>query len=130
LPQTPIYLAAVPGTGVTGSIRPEYSGAPLYRSPAGFFLNPAAYMAPLVGQWGNAGRNTITGPAEFALNATMGRTFRLKDRLNLDVRLDATNALNHVTYASWNTIINNAQFGLPVAANAMRSVQMTARLRF
>jgi hypothetical protein len=35
LPQTPIYLAAVPGTGVTGSIRPENTGLPLYSAPSG-----------------------------------------------------------------------------------------------
>jgi hypothetical protein len=64
------------------------------------------------------------------LDATLGRTFRLKDRLNLDLRFDATNALNHVTYTSWNTVLNNAQFGLPVSANAMRSIQTTLRLRF
>ncbi len=34
------YLAAIQGTGVTGSIRPEYTGAPLDDAPAGFFLNP------------------------------------------------------------------------------------------
>ncbi len=130
LPQTPIYLAAVQGTGVTGTIRPEYTGAPLYAPPAGFYLNPAAYTAPLPGQWGNAGRNSIIGPAQFALNISMGRTFRLSDRLNLDLRVDSTNALNHVTFTSWNTIVNNAQFGLPVAANAMRSMQTTLRLRF
>ena len=130
LPLNPVYLAAVPGTGVTGTIRPDYTGAPLYAGPAGLALNPAAYTLPAAGQWGNAGRNTITGPAEFSLNGSMGRTFRLRDRLNLDLRLDATNALNHVTYTSWNTIVNNAQFGLPVAANAMRSIQTTLRLRF
>lgn len=130
LPLNPVYLAAVPGTGVTGSIRPDYTGAALYAGPSGLALNPAAYTAPLAGQWGNAGRNTITGPAQFTMNATMGRTFRLRDRLNLDLRFDATNALNHVTYTSWNTVINNAQFGLPVSANAMRSVQTTLRLRF
>lgn len=60
----------------------------------------------------------------------MGRTFRLKDRFNLDLRIDSTNALNHVTFTSWNTTLNNAQFGLPVAANAMRSVQTVLRVRF
>ena len=43
--------------------------------------------------------------------------------MNTDLRFDATNALNHVTYTAWNTTIDNAQFGLPAAANAMRSVQ-------
>lgn len=130
LPLTPVYLAAVQGTGVTGSIRPNYTGAPLYAAPRGFFLNPAAYTAPLPGQWGNAGRNSITGPAQFVLNASMGRTFRLNDRFNLDLRIDSTNALNHVTFTAWNTTVTSAQFGLPASANAMRSLQTTLRVRF
>ncbi len=130
LPQSPVYLAAVPGTGVTGTIRPAYTGAALYQPPVGLHLNPAAYAPPAAGEWGNAGRNSITGPAEFALDASLGRTFRMTDRLNLDVRVDATNALNHVNYTAWNTTINSAQFGLPAAANAMRSMQTTVRLRF
>jgi hypothetical protein len=130
LPETPIYLAAVPGTGVTGTIRPDYTGAPLYAAPSGLFLNPAAYTAPRSGQWGNAGRNSIIGPAQFTLNASMGRTFRLDGRFNLDLRMDSTNLLNHVTFTSWNTAINSTQFGLPTTANSMRSIQTTLRLRF
>jgi len=130
LPQTPIYLAAVPGTGVTGSVRPDYTGAPLYAAPSGLSLNPAAYTVPLPGQWGNAGRNSIIGPAQFTLNASMGRTFRLNGRLNLDLRVDSTNLLNHVTFTGWDTTINSAQFGSPTTANAMRSMQTTLRVRF
>ncbi len=129
LPQTPIYLSPVEGTGVTGTIRPEYTGAPLYAAPAGRYLNPDAYIAPLAGQWGNAGRDSITGPAQFTLNASLGRTFRVSDRLNLDLRFDATNALNHVTYTTWDTIVNS-QLGLPAGANAMRSMVANLRLRF
>ena len=130
LPETPVYLAAVPGTGVTGSIRPDYTGAPLYAAPQGLFLNPAAYASPLPGQWGTAGRDSITGPDQFTLNASLGRTFRLSGRFNLDLRVDSTNALNHVTFTSWNTTVNSVQFGLPMTANAMRSMQSTLRLRF
>ena len=130
LPQTPIYLATVPGTGVTGSIRPDSTGAPLYAAPSGLFLNPAAYAAPMTGQWGNAGRDSIIGPDQFTLNASIGRTFRLEGRFNLDLRVDATNLLNHVTFVSWNTTVNSTQFGLPTSANPMRSMQATLRLRF
>jgi len=130
LPLTPVYVAAVLGTGVTGSIRPDNTGAAVHAAPPGFFLNRAAYAAPAAGQWGNAGRNSITGPAQFVLNAGMGRTFRLSDRLNGDLRIDATNALNHVTFPSWNTIASSTQFGLPNPANPMRSVETTFRLRF
>jgi len=130
LPLTPIYLNAVSGTGVTGVLRPDYTGVPLYAAPSGLYLNPAAYVAPPSSEWGDAGRNSIAGPSQFSLNASLGRTFRLRDRLNLNLRIDATNALNHVSYTSWNTTVTSAQFGLPTAANAMRSIQTTLRLRF
>jgi len=129
LPLTPMYQAVVPGTGVVG-IRPDYTGAPIYDAPSGLFLNPAAYVAPPSGQWGNAGRNTIIGPRQFSMNASMQRTFRLSDRYSADLRIDATNALNHPTFPSWGTVISNAQFGIQGLANPMRSVQTTIRVRF
>jgi hypothetical protein len=130
MPETPIYLAAVPGTGVTGSIRPDYTGAALYAAPSGLFLNPAAYTAPPTGQWGNAGRDSIIGPDQFALNTSLARTFRLNSRFNLNLQVDSTNFLNHATFTSWYTTITSPQFGLPAAANSMRSLQTTLRLRF
>jgi hypothetical protein len=130
LPLSPVYPAITNGSGVLGSIRPDYTGAPLYAAPPGFFLNPASYAAPQPGAWGNAGRNSITGPAQFGLNASLGRTFQATDRVSIDARLDATNALNHVTFQSWNTTAGSAQFGLPSAVNAMRTVQLTLRARF
>jgi hypothetical protein len=93
-------------------------------------LNPAAYSAPLAGGWGNAGRDSIIGPTQFTLDASLGRTFRVSDRLNLDLRIDSINALNHVTFTTWNTTVTSAQFGLPAAANAMRSMETTVRFRF
>ena len=43
LPQTPVYPAAVPGTGVTNTIRPDRTSAALYNATNGYFLNSAAY---------------------------------------------------------------------------------------
>jgi trimeric autotransporter adhesin len=131
LPLTPTVLAAQTGTGVSGTLRPDYTGAPLYAAPPGYDLNPAAYALAPLGEFGNAGRNTITGPVQFTLNGSVGRTFRLHDRYSLDLRVDATNALNHVTFASFNTIVNSGQFGLPTPpANNMRDLITTLRLRF
>ena len=132
LPLTPQYLAPEQGTGVVGPLRPNYTGASLYNAPAGLSLNPAAYSAPLSGQYGDAGRDSITGPAQFSLNASAGRTFRLSDRLSGDLRIDSTNPLNHVTYTSWNTTFGSAQFGLPPpgAANGMRSLIVGFIVRF
>jgi hypothetical protein len=130
LPQTPVYLAAVPGTGFTGTIRPDSTGASIYASPAGVHLNAAAYTAPLPGKWGTAGRNSITGPDQFSLNSSLVRSFRPSSRFYVDLRVDATNVLNHGVFTGWNTTVNSTQFGLPIAANPMRSLETSLRLRF
>ncbi len=138
LPETPVYLATVSGTGFTPA-RPDLTGAPVYAGSGLTHLNAAAYAAPPAGQWGDAGRDSIEGPDQFTTNGSFARTFRLKDRFNLDVRVDATNLLNHVTYTGWNTVVPytapgvapvETTFGTPVAANAMRSLQFTTRLRY
>jgi len=54
----------------------------------------------------------------------------LEGRYTLEVRLDSTNILNHVTFTRWNTTINSAQFGLPAAANAMRTMLLNMNMRF
>ena len=130
LPLPPQYLTTVAGTGVNGPIRPDVTGASLYAAPSGLFLNPLAYTAPAAGQWGNAGRDTITGPDQFTIAASAARTFRLRDRLNMDVTLNSSNPINHPTYQSWVTNIRSAQFGLPTGVNPMRTVQLTMRVRF
>jgi hypothetical protein len=132
-PETPIYGgASVPGTGVTGSIRPNVTGVSLYSGlTAGHHLNSAAYSVPS-GQWGNARRDSITGPNQFTLNAQMQRSFQLTKRYILSAQIDATNVLNHVAFSSWNNIFipNSTQFGEPQSPNSMRTMQITMRLRF
>jgi hypothetical protein len=129
-PETPIYPAAVPGTGWTGPLRPSLTGAPIYASQGHTHLNASAYAAPVDGAWGTAPRNSIRGPNTFSLDGALQRTFRPTSRFYLDARVDTTNLLNHVVFDSWNTVVGNTQFGQPVAAGQMRSVQTTLRLRF
>jgi hypothetical protein len=130
LPETPMYPAAVPGTGFYNIIRPSLSGASVYATGDGLHLNAAGYTAPVAGQWGTAGRDSITGPGQFSLDGALARTFRPGTRYSLDVRMDATNLLNHGVFTGWNTAWSSAQFGAPIAANPMRSLQSTLRLRF
>ncbi len=130
LPLTPLYLTSLAGTGLTGALRASYTGAPVDDAPHGFYVNPAAFGAPEPGEWGNAGRNSITGPAQFSLNTGITRTFLLSNRWSLDWRIDATNILNRVTYAGLNTVVGSPQFGLPNRANAMRKLLSSLRVRF
>jgi hypothetical protein len=129
LPLTPVSFVAVAGTGFVG-VRPHLTGVPPEPAPAGSYVNPAAYTTPLAGTWGDAGRNSIRGPAQFALDASVSRVFRLRGRLNLEWRVASTNVLNRVTFSTINTVIAGPQFGLPTLANPMRRIQSTLRLRF
>jgi hypothetical protein len=129
LPLTPVYLTSVAGTGVTGTIRADVTGVPNVDSD-GVYANPAAFAPPAAGRWGNAGRNSIRGPAQFVLNTGLGRSFLWGSRLTLDWRLDATNVINYVTFAALNTIVGSPQFGLASQANPMRKVQSSLRIRF
>jgi hypothetical protein len=130
LPETPLFPAAVPGTGWFGPLRPSLTGMPITGGQNGAHVNAAAYTTHAPGTWGTAGRNSITGPNEFNLDGGMQRTFRPSKRFFLDVRIDATNLLNHPVFGSWITTLESAQFGLPESPEPMRSLQATMRVRF
>jgi trimeric autotransporter adhesin len=115
---------------MTGSLRPDVTGAPINTPAEGRHVNPAAFAAPAPGRWGNAGRNSIRGPGQLQFNASLARSFRFTDRVSMDLRVDATNVLNRVTFPDWNTIVGSSQFGLPTRANGMRTLQPSLRLRF
>jgi hypothetical protein len=131
LPETPVVAARITtGTGLTGTTRADYLGGSLAAVVPGYGFNTAVFGAPPAGQWGNAGRAVITGPSQFGLNASASRTFRIGERHSSDLRFDATNALNHVVFSSWNASVGSTQFGLPTGANGMRTLQATLRFRF
>ena len=126
LPETPLLSARVI-SGYSSFIRPDLTGAPLYNAAG--FVNPLAYATP-ASLFGNARRDSILGPSQFTLNAAFVRTFRLPDKLSLDLQFAANNALNHVSYSNYYNNVNSPQFGLPSTVNAMRTLQTSLRLRF
>ena len=128
-PVTPVVQTQIPGTGVLGAMRADRTDASTSDIPDGFYINPTAYTLP-VGHFGNAGRNSERGAKQFNLNMNVTRTFVLTQRFNMDWRMDVTNLLNRVTYSAINTSVGSPQFGLPIAANTMRRIQTSVRLRF
>ena len=94
--------AALPdGNSVAGSERPNLvAGVPLY-TPQGRF-NIAAFAVPANGTWGNAGRDIVRGPALWQVDASLAKTFRIRERLTAQVRVEGYN------------LANRAQFGQPL----------------
>ena len=116
-------------TGGIGSGRADATGLDL-ASATGFF-NLAAFTVPPVGEFGNAGRNTIPGPNLVSLNTAFGRSFQFgESRRRLELRLEGTNVLNQVNITNINTVVNATNYGLPISASAMRSLTAVLRFRF
>jgi trimeric autotransporter adhesin len=116
-------------TGGVCSERADSTGLPV-ESGSGFF-NLAAFVVPPVGQFGNAGRNTIPGPDLVAVNLAFGRSFQFGDtRRRFEFRAEANNVLNQVNYTNVNTIVGSANYGLPTTASTMRSLDIVVRFRF
>lgn len=120
---------ALAQTGGTGSERADATGLPV-ESGSGLF-NPAAFTVPPVGQFGNAGRNTIPGPGLVSVNAAFGRSFQFGDtRRRLEFRAEANNVLNQVNFTNYGTVVNATNYGLPTSASGMRTLDMVMRFRF
>jgi hypothetical protein len=128
-PLTALISGALAKKAVSGQLRAEATGLPV-NAGNGYF-NAAAFELPPNGEFGDAGRNTITGPSLISLNGALNRAFRFGEtRRQLQVRINASNMLNHVQITSFGTTVNSNSYGLATAASGTRSVQLLLRLNF
>lgn len=120
---------ALAQTAGVGSSRADANG--LGVSSANDFFNLAAFTVPPPGKFGNAGRNTISGPDFFAVNLGLGRSFQLDEkRRRLEFRIEANNVFNNVSFTNINTVVNATNYGLPISAALMRIIDAKLRFRF
>jgi len=123
------------GSGVFASERPDQIGVPdLPRSARNTkdFFDTSAFALPPSGQFGTAGRNTITGPGSVNFNMSLGRFFTFSREKNLrgQFSINATNIFNHPNYSSIDATINAANFGWVTGVAAMRAINLTLRVNF
>jgi hypothetical protein len=95
------------------------------------YFNLLAFTLPPAGQFGDAGRDTIPGPFLVTTNAALNRAWRIgESRRQFQLRLSATNALNHVVITGFGTTVNSSTYGLPTSASATRVVTLLLRFNF
>ena len=117
------------GTGIVGGARAQATGAPV-NAVGNYFFNLAAFSVPQTGTYGNAGRNTIPGLVNFGMNASVFRTFRIKEKHTLQFTVQAANPLNRVNVTGFGTVIGSVNAGLPTGASGMRSITASTRFNF
>lgn len=94
------------------------------------WFNTAAFARPAIGKDGNSGRNILDGPGQKTLNLGIFRSFKIRERMKLQVRVEATNALNIVNLSNPNNTFTNSAFGQIRSARSMREAQLGLRLSF
>lgn len=74
-------------------------------------------------QFGNLSKNVISGPGFWNLDASLYRTFDIKERFKLQIRANATSVVNTPQWANPSTDITSANFGLITSVGNGRSGQ-------
>jgi hypothetical protein len=100
------------------------------QTPSHFFDTSAFVLQPF-GQYGNAGRNILTGPGRATVDAGIFKNNRFREnRWNLQFRAEFFNAFNRANFQTPGSAIDGANFGVITLADSPRLVQLGLRLAF
>ena len=95
------------------------------------FFNTDAYVLQSLGTFGNAGRNTFTGPGVTRVDASLIRNSRIGQAKTLQFRLEVFNVLNNPIWADPNTTLTSPLYGsITSTRTPMREVQLGIKFMF
>jgi len=115
-----------PNAPTTGTIKSSFSQSEFLNG-----LFPAStFPAPTPGQSGTLGRNTFRGPRYSAVDLSLARTFAVREKKQLQVRLEAFNAFNQVNLYLPNADLSLGNFGKSTQAFEARTLQGGVRFIF
>jgi len=114
------------------TVLPDWRDTLLYLNRAAFALVPTYPATTATIRPGTANPSLVLGPGRWVADISLGKIFRLKESLSLQVRADAFNAFNHVNYNNPVPSIASADFGkiTSVPNGSWRTGQIGARLTF
>ncbi len=110
-------------------------GKLVVESGRNFWFDAAArakFSAPAPGTIGNTGRNFFLEPHYFQTDLSMSKNFRLTERFNFDLRVDARNLTNTPSFAAPTATLTSTIFGRinDGVNNAARRIQISGKINF
>jgi hypothetical protein len=114
---TPLFFSdggnlSLPGTSQTpNQIGPIHILHGINIGNPWFSNTNATFQTPPGSTLGNMGRNELSGPGMFILNASLARQFLVKERYRVDLRLESFNATNTPWFANPQTSHTSSTFG-------------------
>jgi hypothetical protein len=99
------------------------------------WFNTAAYASPTAGTFGNMKRNSVYGPGVKQMNMSIRKSFKIYERVSFDFSANATNALNHPSFANPDAVIDPSAGTGHVAkitgtTVGGRNVELVGKIRF
>lgn len=93
--------------------------------------NPAFITNPRAGQVGTLGLTPLSGPGFWNFDAALIKRIKISETTNLELRLDAFNALNHTNYfVGEANDINSTSFGKITSTFEPRILQLAVKFNF
>ncbi|HEY2017472.1 MAG TPA: TonB-dependent receptor [Bryobacteraceae bacterium] len=134
-PFTPTAPVTSCNCASVSSIYADVVGSPQYPhgiGPGQPWVSPSAFALPVPNTFGNAGRDILRGPGLTNYDLNIVRKFPVKEKVNLEFRLEANNATNTPHFANPGALVGSATFGIITASgyNGNRLVQTALRLTF
>jgi Carboxypeptidase regulatory-like domain len=116
---------------------PNFNGN-LYPKTAAQYFNPAAFLQPATGTYGNVSRDSLTGPGLSELDFSATRNAHLTERLGLQFRAEFFNVINHTNFSTPNEVVYTSATSAvsPTAglvtgtSTTSRQIQFAAKLQF
>jgi hypothetical protein len=125
-----------------GTQRPNIVGNPKRNNGSGFVDQYFAgntsddhpnFVRPDDFTLGNAPRafGNIRTPWQFSTNLSLGKQFAIREEMNVEVRIEAQNALNHPVFQGPNTQVDDSGFGKITSTSiGPRQVQLAIKFNF
>ena len=80
-------------------------------STSSFQTPPTIQTTPTSALQGTLGRNVISGPGLFSLNASVRRTIQINERVRVEIRADSLNLTNTAQFSNPQLSHTNSNFG-------------------
>jgi hypothetical protein len=93
--------------------------------PTAFTLVPAGLTRP-----GDSPRGVIIGPGYQKWDMNLGKTFKLKENINLQFRAEAYNVFNHTNLLGVSTSFGSSTFGQVTSTRDPRIIQFALKLAY
>jgi Carboxypeptidase regulatory-like domain len=95
------------------------------------WFNPSAFASPTLGTLGDNHRNDVYGPGLHVINGSIHKTFIIYERLSFDLAANATNLINHPSFADPDLNIGTGHHAQITTVNeGGRIVELVGHLRF